>query len=306
MIIPAKKKYIVVANKWLLKLIRIIQKVQLTLLGDTRPSSYPFISGDSFRALADFVHDETGSFDPAKVKKGDIVFVGNPFMKDYFGTLHKRISNPYILIQHNGDFVVDDSIAELLDEKIICFFAQNTVVEHKKIIPIPIGVTNKYWSVAGMPWTYNRKIITNKIPRIFFSFSPETNPKEREPAILYLKNHKCTDRPENFLAANEHTKLLNRYAFIASPPGQGPESARTWEALYMRTIPITKPFVGINYFTQLGLPIWTLRNWNELDNMTEKDLKDVYKKMIDNADFSALYMDFWIKRINACRIQGHA
>lgn len=297
MIIPAKGYCQVTLNQFLMKSLRAVQMFWLKITNTPRPSSYPFITGDSFRALAKHVHDETGTFMPDAVAKGDIVFVGNPYMKEYFETLHTRISHPYILIQHNGDFVVDQSIANFIDDKIICFFAQNTIINHPKIVPIPIGVTNKYWSVAGMPWTYNKKPSPHKLPRIFFSFSPETNPTEREPALRYLLEHSCADKPEKFLAANTHTQLLNKYLFVASPPGQGPESNRTWEALYMRTIPITKPFVGINYFKELGLPIWIVEDWHELDTYSEKELASKYNELFDNASFDALSMDYWIHKI---------
>jgi len=298
MIIPAQKPYLIILNKFSMKLLRALQMWWLKITQNPRPSSHPFISGDSFRALAKHIHDETGTFNPEDVARADIVFVGNPQMEEYFQTIHKKIKYPYILIQHNGDFVVDQSIASLIDDKIICFFAQNTVIQHPKIIPIPIGVTNKYWSVAGMTWTYNKKNKLHKLPRILFSFSPETNPKEREPAIKYLLQHPCADKPEKFLAPNTHTKLLNDYSFVASPPGQGPESARTWEALYMGTIPITKPFVGINYFEKLGLPIWIIDDWNELDVFTEEELANRYAKMMNKASFHALSMEYWAKYIN--------
>ena len=40
-----------------------------------RNSSYPFISGDTFRAFADYIFDETREDNLKSVKYGDIVFV---------------------------------------------------------------------------------------------------------------------------------------------------------------------------------------------------------------------------------------
>ncbi len=296
MIIPAQNIKNIM-DEWFLKVLRAVQKLHLKLTNTPRPSSYPYISGDSFRALADFVHDETGTFNPKNVNRGDIVFVGNNFMKEYFLTVHKSIENPYILIQHNGDNVVDEEMASLIDEKIIRFYAQNTTVNHSKIIPLPLGATNKYWYAGGMPWTYTRKPKKNKLPRILFSFTIYTNPQERKPALAYFLTHPCMDKPEKFLPANAHTKLLNNYSFVISPPGNGPETHRTWEGLYMKTIPITKPFVGINYFKNLGLPIWILDDWTELELFSEKELQTKYTNMMEKANFSALYMDYWIELI---------
>ena len=41
-----------------------------------RPSSYPFISGDTFRSIADHIIDETNqSLNPDRVKPYDIIFL---------------------------------------------------------------------------------------------------------------------------------------------------------------------------------------------------------------------------------------
>ena len=40
-----------------------------------RPSSKPYLSGDSLRKYANFIFDETQSFNPNDVKENDIIFV---------------------------------------------------------------------------------------------------------------------------------------------------------------------------------------------------------------------------------------
>jgi hypothetical protein len=42
-----------------------------------RPSSKPYISGDTFRKVADFIFDETATFNPQQINHGSIVFL-NP------------------------------------------------------------------------------------------------------------------------------------------------------------------------------------------------------------------------------------
>src|SRR5690348_15017618 len=70
-----------------------------------RPSSYPYISGDTFRAFCDHVFDETNvPFDPTKIQFADTVFVRNDVLDIFFSRYHPYIPHPYILISHNGDF----------------------------------------------------------------------------------------------------------------------------------------------------------------------------------------------------------
>lgn len=265
-----------------------------------RPSSYPYITGDTFRKLADFIHDEISTFDPALVNKGDIVFVGNPTMRDYFKNIHPRIKHPYILIQHNGDYHVDDTIAALIDEKIIAFYAQIVTAAHPKIFPIPIGIENKHHGIEGFPWFMKRRLpsVAERKARIFFHFSVQTNPPERGPALEYFKNHPAMDTIRSFVPYGSYKDILASFCFTVSPAGNTLGSHRTWEALYLRTIPIVKRTVDAEACVGLGLPLWILDDWKELAEFGEKELRIKYIEMMKTANFDALYMDYWTKRIN--------
>lgn len=57
-----------------------------------RPSHYPIITGDTFRAACDHIVDETKTiFDLAAVKPADTIFVGTPYV-DFF--LKDILPNP--------------------------------------------------------------------------------------------------------------------------------------------------------------------------------------------------------------------
>ena len=49
-----------------------------------RPSSKPYISGDTFRKYADHIFDESTSFKPKDVRKNDIVFINSDLIEVYF------------------------------------------------------------------------------------------------------------------------------------------------------------------------------------------------------------------------------
>lgn len=71
-----------------------------------RVSQAPFVSGETFRTMADHIYDETSvphgaAWDPADVTKGDVVFVKTDFLPEFFSTRHQQINTSYILISHN-------------------------------------------------------------------------------------------------------------------------------------------------------------------------------------------------------------
>lgn len=287
-----------------LQIRRKIFHLWLKLTNNPRPTSYPYLAGDSFRTIANHIHDETGTFLPTEVKDRDLVFVGQGFLPEFFSTIHPQIKSRYVLICHNGDKPqIDQDFFPNIDDKIIHFFAQDVITEHPKVTPIPIGLENKYRHTVGMTSHFDkyRALIKRNPPvrknRIFFNFNENTNLTERVPAKKYFQSHPLMDTPTHFLSSRQHNHQLMRYKFVASPPGNSIESNRTWESLYLRTIPIVKNFASYRYFTSLGLPMWIVDDWKELEGLTESDLSAKYDTMIKNASFEALDMEFWIKKI---------
>ena len=105
-----------------------------------RPASYPYITGDGFRAMADHIYDEITKVKEENVKEGDIVFINSSLVEEYFKKIHKNIKHRYILISHNSDKNITEDHLKYLDDKIIKWYAQNVLVKDPKINPIPFGL----------------------------------------------------------------------------------------------------------------------------------------------------------------------
>jgi hypothetical protein len=144
-----------------------------------RPSSNPFISGDGFRKIADFIFDEKKSFNPKKVTKNSTIFVKADKLSTFFETIHPKIEFSYILISHNSDENIDNKYFKYIDKKIIHWFAQNNIEYHEKITPIPIGLENLYFFQSGIPFLFKKKNFKQKITKILYGFNINTNIKER-------------------------------------------------------------------------------------------------------------------------------
>ena len=298
------------------------------LTGDSRLSSYPFISGDGFRALARFRFDTTDDIEAAvtelkdgtlsgkyhgatfDVKNGDIIFVASPIIKDFFEKVHPNISNPYVLITHNGDANIDENLFKFIDKKIIRSFAQNVIVSHPKITPIPIGLENLCLYQNGIVSYFKamqkrlkgRILASNgcaKKARIFYHFKIRTNPDKRQPALDYFSRNPLTETMENKLSPRLYLKKLSSHMFMASPPGNGEDCIRTWEAMYLGVVPIVKRSIGMDYFKSLELPMLVVDEWTDLDEFDESKLRYKYEKITREARTEALYMEYWIKEIMA-------
>lgn len=263
-------------------------------------SSEPYLSGDTFRALSNHVLDVRSSINPSTVCFADIVFVSLTHVSFFFKEIHPKIREKYTLVTHNGDLTITSAHIRYLDAKIICWFSQNVDVAHKKVLPIPIGLENLSYYNHGIPKKFSDITYTptaQKKPRILYGFSTSTNPKIREKAKKALSQLKTSDEIGSRLISPDYMKVLETYMFVASPPGNGLDCHRTWEALYVKTVPIVLRSVSMEYFAKQGLPIYIIDSWSKLNSLSESDLRHIYMTKIKLFQSPALWFDFWKNKI---------
>jgi hypothetical protein len=276
-----------------------INRYLIAKSSDTRPTSYPFISGDTFRSKAHHIFDEISQIYPEKVKPNDIVFVDIRKINEFFKLIHPRIKSRYKLITHNGDEAVTKDLVHLMDDKVVHWFGQNINVVHQKVSAIPIGLENMSY--------YNNGIISNiekiqkthvlKKNKILYGFSIATNPIKRKPIHEVLLNIEVCEKVEGWPNALNYLNLLNTYKFVASPPGNGIDCIRTWEAMYLGVIPIVEESILTNYFKDIGLPLLVIKDWSDLYKISELSLQHIYQKISPKFSNNALYFDYWISKI---------
>lgn len=112
-----------------------------------RNSTYPFLSGDTLRALSHHIYDETRRDNMHDVRTGDIVFVKGDSLFSFFGRAYPRINYSFVLITHNSDCSAPSLYGKHLnDKKIIAWYASNPEAgTHPKFFPLPIGFANQHW-----------------------------------------------------------------------------------------------------------------------------------------------------------------
>src|SRR5271157_2144654 len=82
-----------------------------------RPASAPFVSGDSFRSIADHRVEPGGRFDPKAVKRGEVVFVQAFELEKFAARMLPLIQEPFVLVSHNGDVNIDNSFTAVASDR---------------------------------------------------------------------------------------------------------------------------------------------------------------------------------------------
>ena len=260
-----------------------------------RPSSKPFVSGDTFRKYADHIFDESTSFNPEDVKKNDTVFINSDLIEVYFQIQHPKIGSKYFLISHNSDRNVDNNLTNLSDDKIIHWFAQNLVIKSNKITSIiPIGLENRRWLKYGKKRWFNTR--QEKTKYILSSFNTFNNYKERNEADIFAKKSPIVDI-KRFDKPSEYFNEASKYKFVLCPSGNGADTHRLWESQILKSLPILLNSNFSSNLKKLGLPALYLDSWDELISYSKTDLDKIYEKKINNNNNQLIYLDYWKKII---------
>ncbi len=271
-----------------------------TLFCEERCSSYPYLSGDTWRFFCDWVLSEERGFDPKEVKKGDTIFVEYGRLKRFTRKYLPKIKAKFILITPNAETGSDAPlpgpfIQLAKSRKVAAWFLQNIdCAPSKKLIPLPIGLANQIWDHGDIQILSEALKSPSSHDEIFayVNFAICTNEKKRKPCFDYFMK-----QPWSTLAPNrtydQYLKDLSKSRFVISPPGNGLDCHRTWEALLMGAFPIVLTSTLDPLFE--GLPVVVVQSWDEVTkeflNGKAEELKDL------KWEREKLFADYWFERV---------
>ena len=281
--------------------VRSRMKREFNLRFNRRRSSKPFISGDSFRAMSDLVLEKSGySFEIKDVKQGSVIFCESDCIVELHRNILSNLSSEITLILGNSDQNHGEDYRYLKENPYVKkIFAQNLLAPMKGFFPLPIGLENLWWAENGRVSDFKRLMRVNRFrkPRIMWTFSTETNPQVRRKSFLELSEILTADKFSR-VSSSKHRRLLSTYSFIASPPGNGLDTHRTWEAMYLGCVPIVLRSYMTEFYLNLGLPVWVIDTYSDLEAFDERDLEKKYKEFKPLFQNEALWLKYWENLIN--------
>ena len=282
------------------------------LAENERPTSYPFISGDTYRSISDVIVESKKDFElfleHIKYINIKIIFVSLSFIyknENYFIDNLNKINEDLkscVIILHNGDKIpCDDFFLKLSNifKKVYCV---NSMSKISNIIALPIGLENYHLFNNGKIEKliqYNNSIRINQKNIILFScFDVSTNYELRKPIQEKFIKSKFIHN-YNALNNSEYVNHLKRSFFIISPPGNGLDCHRNWEAIYYKCIPVVLKNYLPKHFID-NLPILAVNSYDEILDKSDSELKYLYNEIVENRSTEIAYFDYWKKIINSC------
>lgn len=245
-----------------------------------------FVTGEGLAACCRHVFDGTLTAQPEATE--DWWFCKLDHLEEFVdGSAPRR---PFVLVTHNSDYPVDLRYRRLLrSRRIRTWFAANVALEHRKLVPLPLGIANPHWA-HGNPASLRAAQVASRRKSILVdvSFSLATNSGGRQ---------YCLEQTGLELAPRlAHPDYLQRLAssyFCVSPSGHGIDTHRTWEALYVRTVPIvTRSRLTDEYG---DLPWIVLEDWSQFRSLELSPV--LYGRLMSGWDPAAMSLEALVDRM---------
>jgi hypothetical protein len=264
-----------------------------------------FISSDKFIAAA-----TNKSFN---FIKRDFIFrpgryLGKPIFPIWANPFKYRNKS---IVVGASDFSTDFREIVLLKRfKVENIFGTNTLNIQNVSESIPLGLTNntresKAHEIFGNIEHFN---IANRLSplreefdgSIYVNFSVGNNSKVRTNLINILNDINGVKYDEFSMTDNSRINYLDnlrKYSLVPCPEGNGIDTHRLWETLYMGGTPV---IIRSSYLPNIlnDLPVIQIRSWDEI---SDKKLMESfwYKFKTTEYDFFVLNSNYWISKFES-------
>jgi hypothetical protein len=274
---------------------RLVKKGMQLILWHS--NSEPYLSGDLFADKAD-----VNVFPPAmrelqpsrkKISEAKVIFCPSEYLERFLDE-YGKIVTARVLILGNGDrdfhhldFNFPGSIRKL--------FVQNLMFESPRAQVLPIGLENRRLAANGL----------------MHNFSLETWMQEKSKLLLvgpFGDTHVDRKGLDSFNSSVHTTKLISRISptqysiqlrsskFVACPRGNGMDTHRFWECLYVGAKPVVRISDWSTMITRLGLPIIEIEEWNQPD--IELKLLGYENAPLNPRAIPSLWWPYWRSEIS--------
>lgn len=230
-----------------------------------------------------------------QLKENDLIFCKHEFIQSLFSILDKRNDLKNLkLITRDSDCPVNQTLFNNKPKCVSKWYAQNVEYDHDDLIPIPIGLAPEYYDSSYLTINSINNTSTEKEKLLYINHRIQTYPHDRKWIYEYFTNNEwCTvDNPNLDLEKYKHR--LNTHHFILCPRGNGIDTHRLWESMYLGIFPIVEN--NIHYEKCLiDLPVILVDSFKEVTYQFLLEKIEDFKNKKFN--MKKLNTSWWIKNI---------
>ncbi len=265
----------------------------------SRPSEHDsFFCANSIAARCRYVFN-FGCFTVNEDQQNNWYFCKTDYL-DYFFA-HYAPDTEFVLFSGHSDSPIGRRYKRYLGRpELKAWFAANVVLRHPKLIPMPVGMANPHPRWPNSDTRPLKRVQESSIAktRLFHAaFKIDNNPRERRRCLRETGIE--LDPPRPF---EEYVRELASAYFCISPRGKGIDCHRTWEALYLKTIPIvTRSALTVHH---QDFPIVAPDDWSEFRSIDFSP--ELYERIWNDWKVEAISLDGYLRRVERkiCELSG--
>jgi len=257
---------------------------------DKRVNSFPYLNSDTYSFLCDITIDRQEDFADLGTLRGEsIVYVNGNLLisleQEFLSCLSLRFEPLAAIVI--GDSDKPPTASFLIDIQKYCKIVAcvNVSSNTKGVWPLPLGLESQRYRSAGQIRDFKKLpklCVKSRSIGILVAWNDETNLKERILARRQItKSDSCLEMRRRVPARYIHA-LMRRSLLVPCPPGNGKDTHRFWESLYLGALPVVLGRDVIPAYAQY--PYVAFEDWSELSQLSTKQLRETYLSKVPALD----------------------
>jgi hypothetical protein len=187
-------------------------------------------------------------------------------------------------ISGHSDYSITPSLYEKYRSSTERWYTVNKECRAPTLHSIPLGITNDcadspvhriFGNLDVMLEVMQQPRLINNL--VYMNFVIGTYQRERQPVFDLFREKPWVTREESVISMEGRRQFLQsirNHKFVLCPRGNGVDTHRLWETLYMGSIPIVVRHVAMEDF--YDLPVCWIDDWTQV---TESFLEDEYARI---------------------------
>ena len=219
-----------------------------------------------------------------EIKENDIIFCQSDYLELFFEIFKNVDYENITLISSQSDRKISKNLYKKKPNCVFKWYSANVNCSKSNLIPIPLGIA-PYRNSKSVIFEDLEKVnlLKNKKNKIYINFNLNTNYFHRARAFQQANKNINYDF-KNFKNYDEYLNDLNQYKFSLAPWGNGIDTHRIWESLYLGVIPITKDHLHYRSFN--NLPLLLVNSYRKLSQIDDSI-------NFENINYEKLTIKWW-------------
>lgn len=267
-----------------------------------------WIQGEKFKNVADFIYAPVvklpgdydnlqNTFDEKRLKDVNIVYTHTMYVQSLYDILD-RLNEQFVVVTHNSDENINESYEA--PDNVLRWFSQNVNIRKDYLESIPIGLENDMWfSNINKKKKMLIKLQSQKKYKnlVYMNHNVATNPSKRTRPYecLQSKPWVTAERGTNGTNFDGYLDNVYNHKFVICPEGNGIDTHRIWETLYMGSVPIVENNINNSFYRDL--PMLLVDDWDDLtDGWLQDAYRDIQRMPINR---NKLTFSYWKNKIKS-------